>query len=82
MSIESAEFKKLRWRSRRGMQELDKLLNAYLDQYPEGLDPPAIKQFNTLLETEDDRLWLWLSGQQQCPNDYLTDLIDDIRATI
>ena len=76
------DIKKLRWRSRRGMQELDTLLNSYLDLHSEQLDSQAVDKFNTLLQTEDDLLWLWLSGQQACTESRLTGLVNDIRAAI
>lgn len=72
-------LKKLRWRSRRGMQELDTLLNNYLDVYYSGLDENALQNLERLLETEDDILWVWLSGQQNSDNPGFARLIDDIR---
>ena len=72
-------LKKLRWRCRRGMQELDTLLNSYLDRYYAGLDESQIAQLILLLQTEDDILWVWLSGQQACDTPQFADLINDIR---
>ncbi len=72
-------LKKLRWRCRRGMQELDTLLNNYLDSYYAVLDESQISQLDLLLHTEDDVLWVWLSGQQVCDNPQFADLINDIR---
>ncbi len=61
------------------MQELDTLLNDYLDAYYTGLDEPAKDALEQLLDTEDDTLWLWLSGQKACENLAFTHLINDIR---
>ena len=48
------ELKKLRWRCRRGMRELDQLFGRYLDQRW-GQAPTAERAvFLQLLETEDD----------------------------
>ncbi|MCF6262222.1 MAG: succinate dehydrogenase assembly factor 2 [Xanthomonadales bacterium] len=69
----------MRWRSRRGMQELDTLLNDYLDAYYAGLDEASRDSLELLLDTEDDILWLWLSGQKTCDNTAFSRLIDDIR---
>ena len=50
---------RLRWRCRRGMRELDLLLERFLDdQYP-GLDPSMQERFEALLEIEDDTLFGW-----------------------
>ncbi|MCF6225952.1 MAG: succinate dehydrogenase assembly factor 2 [Xanthomonadales bacterium] len=61
------------------MQELDTLLNDYLDAFYARLDEPSIDSLEQLLDTEDDMLWLWLSGQKACDNPAFTRLIDDIR---
>jgi len=61
------------------MQELDTLLNDYLDPYYHGLDEPSKDALEQLLDTEDDTLWLWLSGQQSCDTPAFAGLIDDIR---
>jgi len=63
--ISTAALKnQLRWRCRRGMQELDILLLNFLDHR---FDDTSIEQqqaFISLLEQQDDVLWDWLSGQQ------------------
>lgn len=61
------------------MQELDTLLNDYLDAFYAGLDEPSKVSLEQLLDTEDDILWLWLSGQKACDNADFARLIDDIR---
>lgn len=57
------DYKRLRWRCRRGMRELDVLLTRYLDdKYAQA--PLALQQaFCGLLEQEDDQLWDWLLGR-------------------
>jgi antitoxin CptB len=52
-------IKKLRWRCRRGMKEMDLLLEQYLLKQA-SLD--GIEAFQNLLDTEDDQLWRWLAG--------------------
>ena len=51
------ELKALRWRCRRGMRELDRLLERYLDQRWAQADDAERGVFRRLLETEDDKLW-------------------------
>ena len=77
---EEVLLKKLRWRCRRGMRELDQLFGRYLDQRwgqaPE--DERAV--FLQLLETEDDKLWRWSMGYEACPDAQQAQLIAYIRA--
>ncbi len=56
--------RKLRWRCRRGMKELDELLLGYLVQRYQ--QAPAVEQqrFEALLELPDPLLWAYLSGRE------------------
>ncbi len=73
-------LKKLRWRCRRGMRELDQLFGRYLDR--RWLDAPAEERavFLQLLDTEDDKLWRWSMGYEACPDATQAALISYIRA--
>ncbi len=74
------ELKKLRWRCRRGMRELDQLFGRYLDQRW-GQAPAAERAvFLLLLETEDDKLWRWSMGYEACPDASQATLLEYIRA--
>ena len=59
---EDAELKRLRWRCRRGMRELDQLLERYLDRAWLAAEPSARARFERLLASEDDQLWRWFLG--------------------
>lgn len=64
---EDAELKRLRWRCRRGMRELDQILGRYLDRRW-GLAPEAEREaFEALLGVEDDALWRWFLGREAPP---------------
>jgi len=55
---------RLRWRCRRGMRELDVVLQHYLEQhYPQA---PAVERlaFEALLDQEDPRLLAYLMGRE------------------
>ena len=73
------ELKKLRWRCRRGMRELDQLFGRYLDQ--RWGHAPTIERavFLQLLDTEDDKLWRWSMGYEACPDARQAQLLDYIR---
>ena len=58
-----AEFKRLRWRCRRGTRELDQLLGWWLDTRYAGASNELREGFSALLEQQDPQLWDWLLGK-------------------
>lgn len=79
MSDES-EFKRLRWRCRRGMRELDQLMGRYLDQAWTTDPEPERALFLRLLDTEDDMLWRWFMGHEESPDAHVQALVSRIRS--
>ncbi|MDR6840504.1 succinate dehydrogenase assembly factor 2 [Pseudoxanthomonas sacheonensis] len=73
------ELKRLRWRCRRGMRELDQLFGRYLDREWARASDADRGVFLRLLDCEDDKLWRWFMGYEQCPDDALASLIQRIR---
>lgn len=72
---------RLRWRSRRGMRELDELLGRYLEKAWPNADTSERATFERLLTCEDTDLWLWLMGRADPPDDVaLAGLVKIIRA--
>jgi len=55
--------KKLRWKSRRGLKELDVLFEAFFAQQAESLANGGWPQLEALLAQEDDVLFDWISGR-------------------
>ncbi len=76
---EEIEFRRLRWRCRRGMRELDQLFGRYLDREWKQASHEERGVFLQLVESEDDKLWRWFMGYEQCPDDALASLIQRIR---
>lgn len=70
---------RLRWRCRRGMKELDRLLTAYLDR--DFLSASAAEQagFRELLELQDPVLYDYCLGRDRPTAAHLAALIDRIR---
>lgn len=50
-------FERARWRCRRGMLELDIVLQRFMDQYYCQLDTEELIQFERLLLLADNDLW-------------------------
>ena len=53
---DDADLRKLRWRCRRGMRELDQLLERWLDREWRQSPTDQREAFLRLLDTEDDKL--------------------------
>lgn len=75
---EQAELRRLRWRCRRGMRELDQLMLRYLDQCWPHATAPERAVFERLLQTEDDRLWRWCMGRERPEEKDLRELVERI----
>lgn len=78
---DEAEFRKLKWRCRRGMRELDQLFERWLDTWWRAASTQQRDTFLRLLDSEDDRLWRWFLGHETPSDDALRALVDDMRET-
>jgi antitoxin CptB len=79
IGAEGSELRRLRWRCRRGMRELDQLLARYLDHGWAGDSEAMRGNFLRLLECEDDKLWHWFMGHAQPEDADLAALVERIR---
>lgn len=77
---DEAELRRLRWKSRRGMRELDQLLGRWLDRGWRQSSPAERGVFLRLLDSEDDRLWHWFMGHEQADDVDIQHLVERIRA--
>ena len=73
------ELGKLRWRCRRGMQELDILLARYVEERFSRAASLEQEAFRRLLDTQDTLLYAYCLGQLE-PPDELAALIERITA--
>ena len=74
------ELRRLRWRCRRGMRELDQLFERYLDREWRQAPAPEHAVFLRLLEIEDDKLWHWFMGNDAPTDADLAALVARIRS--
>ena len=77
-----ARLAKLRWRSRRGMRELDAVLHAFLDASASSLNENEIACFEGILELPDPTLHAYLLGRSAPADAATAALIDRIRASV
>ena len=68
---------KLKWRSRRGLLELDLLLVPFVEQAFEQLPRTLQVSYEALLEEEDQDILGWLQGHLERPERY-RDLLEFI----
>lgn len=77
---DGAELRRLRWRCRRGMRELDQLLERWLDRRWRQSPSAERAVFLRLLDCEDDRLWRWFLDHETPADADLAALVRAIRA--
>ncbi len=58
------ELERARWRCRRGLLELDIVLQRFMDQYYSQLDESGLEQFERLLVLPDNDLWDLITARQ------------------
>lgn len=68
MTTDAEELRRLRWRCRRGLLELDIVLQRFLDNDFSSLDKSQRQAFNDLLDVSDNTLLAYLNKQEQ-PDD-------------
>ncbi len=73
------ELDRLRWRCRRGMLELDLLLQGFLDRDYAQLDVAQKEVFIRLLELPDQTLSEYLLGSSEIAQKEFVDVIERIR---
>ena len=69
----------LRWQCRRGMLELDYVLERYLNSHFDEADPDDQARFRELLATQDPELQVWLLNGGLHPDPSYHPLIHRIR---
>ena len=77
---DDAELRRLRWRCRRGMRELDQLFERWLDREWRTSPTEDREAFLRLLDSEDDRLWKWFLGHENPDDPGIDALVRRIRS--
>ena len=73
-------LKRLRWRCRRGMRELDLVLVGYLDRHGKSMSADDLDLFERFLEATDMQLYTWVTGRETPDDPTFAGLIDTLRA--
>lgn len=64
MKAQASRLRQLSWLCRRGMKELDILLENFLAEQAHQLECGQWREFEDLLQSEDDQIWDWLQNPQ------------------
>ncbi len=75
-------MERLRWQCRRGMLELDLLLQGFLDGGYRALSTAERQAFRTLLDYPDQVLLEWMMGRERPVDKEIAGVVDRIRASV
>lgn len=78
---ELRNIERLRWQCRRGMLELDVLLEAFLDQHYLSLSPRLQRHFHQLLDFPDPIIHAWCVAGEEPQDEEFKELATAISAT-
>ena len=76
---EASRVRKLRWLCRRGMKELDILLELFIHQNQQALKGGSWPELEALLQNEDDVLWDWLQQPARGDAAIYRSVLEEIR---
>ena len=77
--LNEVAIKRLRWKCRRGMKELDVLFERYLFNHLPEADSAMQSAFVELVDTEDPVIIDYLSGKSLPPNPLITDILQKMQ---
>ena len=76
---EALEFKRMRWRARRGLLELDIVLGRFIEAHYAQLDAAGRDTFDALLNMPDNPLWDMIAGKCDAAQKEQQELLKKIR---
>jgi antitoxin CptB len=79
VEIGTEELNRLRWQCRRGMLELDLVLERFLEKYCDQLQGERLISFQTLLTYTDDELWDLIRARTECRDAPFAEVVQWLR---
>ena len=73
------ELNRLRWQCRRGLLELDLVLERFLERHADHLQAGQLASFKTLLDYTDKDLWDLIRGRAECRDPRLAEVVGWMR---
>ena len=77
----NADIARLRWRCRRGMRELDAVLQSFAESSLATLDGADLARFERILELPDPELFAYLTGRNAPADLDIARLIERVRSS-
>jgi succinate dehydrogenase flavin-adding protein (antitoxin of CptAB toxin-antitoxin module) len=71
----------VKWRSRRGLLELDLFFTRFNREHLEGMNEAALDDLLDLLTCDDHELWAMVNGSQPCEVERWQDMVSRLRAS-
>ncbi|MEI8384491.1 MAG: succinate dehydrogenase assembly factor 2 [Nitrosomonadaceae bacterium] len=75
------ELERARWRCRRGLLELDIVLERFMDKHYTQLSDKDLQKFNRLLDMSDNDLWDMVTSRKEPEDASLRPLLGLLQAT-
>jgi antitoxin CptB len=73
--------RKLKFRaSHRGFKEMDLYMESFADAHLAGYDAQALGEFEAILDTNDQTVYAWITGQEQAPVEQRSRVLDQLLA--
>jgi len=79
--MDRVAHERLKWKCRRGMLELDLVLDRFLRREADSLQEPQIARLNQLLDLPDNDLWDIVSGRSDHYDPVLEDVVVRLRTS-
>jgi len=77
--LNTQEWNRLRWQCRRGLLELDLVLERFLEKYGDRLQGERLSSFQTLLTYADDELWDLIRARTECRDARFAEVVQWMR---
>jgi antitoxin CptB len=78
--LDPVSMQRMRWRSRRGLLELDIVLGRFIEAHYAQLNEREQLAFEALLDMPDNPLWDMIAGRQEAAQSEQQALLEKIRA--
>ncbi|WP_174714495.1 succinate dehydrogenase assembly factor 2 [Legionella sainthelensi] len=79
--MDNQEKARLTWHCRRGMLELDLILQRFLEKHLDLISKEELDAFNNLLSCTDPELFAWLMGHDEPQENELKKIVAIIRSS-
>ena len=77
--LDTEDWNRLRWQCRRGLLELDLVLECFLEKYGDRLEGERLGSFQTLLTYTDDEIWDLIRAHTECRDARFVELVQWLR---